>query len=434
MPKRSPHPHVAWRDGRPRFSPDQILRAAGHKGQDLRHADGSWYSRGEAVDWSDRFVASLTAAKAPQAPALPARRTKRLPPAVAAQPALPARPSARLVTVGAILNEWQTSKKFRPIADPHELAAARAAHEVYSPKSQKFYRYMAGMLERDEQTLWHCPVDALSQAHMVNLYEKLAETKGEATAKGALRTLGSALTWGKRRGRYAFAGNQGVSPTSRLGMAATRTRLRIGSRAEISALIAAADRLGLPHIGDMVTLGLWTGQRQEDRLALIDRGLVRGRRVFRQGKTGALVAIREAPELETRLAASAERRRRAGVVDPHVVIDEERWAPWPEDGNRLRLAFNAVKAEAARFCPSLAGIAAEGIKPFQESDLRATAVTWMAMAGATIPEIIAVTGHTLASATNILRHYLATNPGMADSAIGKLVAWYEGDEEAEFGI
>ena len=56
----------------------------------------------------------------------------------------------------------------------------------------------------------------------------------------------------------------------------------------------------------------------------------------------------------------------------------------------------------------------------------------MALGGATIPEICAVTGHSLQSATRILKHYLAVHPEMADAAIGKMLAWYDegGNEEA----
>ncbi|GAA2872033.1 hypothetical protein GGQ99_000951 [Aminobacter niigataensis] len=59
MPKKSPHPHVNWRDGKPRFSPGQALRVAGHKGLDLRHPDGRWYSFGEAIDWSNNFTKTI---------------------------------------------------------------------------------------------------------------------------------------------------------------------------------------------------------------------------------------------------------------------------------------------------------------------------------------------------------------------------------------
>jgi hypothetical protein len=77
-------------------------------------------------------------------------------------------------------------------------------------------------------------------------------------------------------------------------------------------------------------------------------------------------------------------------------------------------------------CPSLAD--------FWDLDLRDTAVTWMALAGATVPEIIAVTGHTLESATRILKHYLARHPEMADSAMRKMVEWYDGGGETEIGL
>lgn len=51
--------HISWRGGRPRFQPGRELRAAGHKGQDLRHPDGRWYTVGEAVDWSRNFAAKI---------------------------------------------------------------------------------------------------------------------------------------------------------------------------------------------------------------------------------------------------------------------------------------------------------------------------------------------------------------------------------------
>lgn len=72
MPKRSPHPHVSWRGGRPRFTPGPELRAAGHKSRDLKHDDGRWFSFGEAIDWSREFdVARAPATPAPEARPVP---------------------------------------------------------------------------------------------------------------------------------------------------------------------------------------------------------------------------------------------------------------------------------------------------------------------------------------------------------------------------
>lgn len=68
-------------------------------------------------------------------------------------------------------------------------------------------------------------------------------------------------------------------------------------------------------------------------------------------------------------------------------------------------------------CPSLA--------TFTDQDFRDTAVTWLANAGASIPEITSITGHSEKHVYDVLRHYLGQDPERADAAIGKLVAWLE---------
>jgi hypothetical protein len=152
-------------------------------------------------------------------------------------------------------------------------------------------------------------------------------------------------------------------------------------------------------------------------------------------------------------------------VNSRVILDEQLWQPFPDDGDRYRRRFALLRQAAAKGianeeltealqarwraeggggeepvawhvkpCPSLIGDEEIGILPFQEADLRSTAVTWMALSGATIPEIISVSGHTLASATNILKHYLVLHADMADSALNKMIAWYEDDaDETEHG-
>jgi integrase len=53
-------------------------------------------------------------------------------------------------------------------------------------------------------------------------------------------------------------------------------------------------------------------------------------------------------------------------------------------------------------------------------DLRGTAVTMLAEAGCTVPEIAAVTGHSLKHVTHILEVYLSRTHYLADAAIVKL--------------
>jgi integrase len=82
--------------------------------------------------------------------------------------------------------------------------------------------------------------------------------------------------------------------------------------------------------------------------------------------------------------------------------------------------FAELRAKAADRLPSVADIT--------DQDLRDTAVTWLARAGCTVPEISAITGHSAQSATKVQRHYLASHPELADNAIRKMVPWFDGQE------
>jgi integrase len=53
------------------------------------------------------------------------------------------------------------------------------------------------------------------------------------------------------------------------------------------------------------------------------------------------------------------------------------------------------------------------------NDLRGTAVTLLAQAGCTIPEIVSITGHTLENATRIIEKYMARTKSLSDAAISK---------------
>jgi hypothetical protein len=63
---------------------------------------------------------------------------------------------------------------------------------------------------------------------------------------------------------------------------------------------AAADAIERTSIGDSFYLGLFTGQRQTDRLIMRNESCVEGRHAFRQSKTGELVDIKEATPLSAR--------------------------------------------------------------------------------------------------------------------------------------
>jgi hypothetical protein len=54
------------------------------------------------------------------------------------------------------------------------------------------------------------------------------------------------------------------------------------------------------------------------------------------------------------------------------------------------------------------------------NDLRGTAITRLAEAGCTIPQIVAITQHSMATATRILEAYLPRTRKLADQAIARL--------------
>ena len=80
--------------------------------------------------------------------------------------------------------------------------------------------------------------------------------------------------------------------------------------------------------------------------------------------------------------------------------------PWTESG--FRAAWRK-------------GCIASGITNLTFHDIRGTAVTRLAQAGCTVPEIATFTGHSLKDVGNILdSHYLHRDDGLANSAMEKL--------------
>lgn len=385
--------HVAWREGRPRFVPSAALRALGFKGQDLRHADGTWFSPDEALAWSNEIEPQIAQRRHARA------QGKRLPKTT---------PRASFYTVNDLFEDFFKS----PRMQGQTIAEGKRLQKAASKKTIHDYRQKRDTLTRFDDLLINSPVDALRQPHVFDLYERLWQAKGLATARGCIAVLSTAISWGMKRGKVKLL----VNPCLRLGMEMPEGRIRAGTPDEMRALVIAANAIGRPEIGDNIVLGLWTGQRQNDRLALQDAGLVDGRRLFRQSKTGRIVEIRQAAELEARLTAARQRRQDWRVRPLEIICDEKARTAFKPD--HYRHVFAEVRAHAAKTTPSLSD--------FHDQDLRDTAVTWLARAGCTVPEICHITGHSAASAELILKHYLSQHHEIGDNAIAKLVAWYDG--------
>lgn len=299
-----------------------------------------------------------------------------------------------------------------------------ARRRVLSEATIRDYRSKVRSLQAFAPDLYGSDVAALTKPILIGLHEQLWEAKGHRMANAVLSVLRLALSYGVRKGLGGLTAN----PALQMGLEGTPERLRVGTIGEMESLIRAADAIGEPMIGHAIMLGLMTGQRQSDRLRLQDAGERDGGwRTFRQSKTGALVSVPETPQLAVRLAASREQRQAMGVSIVNVLVDPSRRIAYTAD--TYPKAFRRVRAAAVAGVPDEAGgwrvPPCPSLADFRDQDLRDTAVTWLANAGATEAQIRAITGHDLQTIGKILKHYMAITPEQASAAIVKLVAYLE---------
>jgi len=219
--------------------------------------------------------------------------------------------------------------------------------------------------------------------------EIAAKTPREADY--CLTVLALILAWAYHRGMTD------ANPLERPG------RVWRGSRAEFvwtdeqcaDFLRTCPAQLRLPFL-----LARDAGQREADILALTWSAYDGKTLRLRQGKTGRRVAVPVSAELKAELDAT---KRRAVTI-----CTNSRGEPWTVDG--FKSSWGKHKLPGLTF-----------------QDLRGTAVTRLAVAGCSTPEIAGVTGHSLKSVDQILdKHYLHRDQRLSESAVAKLEAHQSG--------
>jgi hypothetical protein len=202
----------------------------------------------------------------------------------------------------------------------------------------------------------------------------------------------------------------------------------------IDAIVAMADALALPSIGDAILLAADTGQRESDLLAF--RRMPRrpdGRRWMRlqQGKTGVWIDIPFTARLDQRIDQAEARHRareeaarktgKATIASTRLLVRETDGKPWPQE------AF--IRAVAEVRTAAIAGSEKHGLEPCPEMaglqfrDLRRTIIVRLAEAGVDLPGIAAISGHKIELCKKILETYLPRTSKMAAAAIEKLEAY-----------
>jgi integrase len=140
------------------------------------------------------------------------------------------------------------------------------------------------------------------------------------------------------------------------------------------------------------------GQREGDVLALAWSQYTGEVIRMRQGKTKVLLDVPVIAELRGTLEAAEKK-------SPTMVVSETTQRPYKVHNFTHR--FAEIRDAA-------------GLRHLQFRDLRRSAVVALAEAGCEIPEISAITGHSLTRCVAILETYLPRNSVMARNAVTKL--------------
>jgi len=207
---------------------------------------------------------------------------------------------------------------------------------------------------------------------------------------------------------YALKKIEGIkiNPFDKLGIKKNKPRQQIWLDLDGDDLFVHVDlmkktalEMGLPSIALAIDLGLWTTQRENDLLALpwnkYDGKVIK----LRQKKTGVWVEIPVMPQLRQGL----DRAHRNNAL---MLISERTGKSYSKD--HFGDIFREVRIKA--------GLSDN----FQFRDFRRTSIVLMAMAGCTVPEITAISGHTNAEVTDILETYMPRNSHMARNAVDKM--------------
>lgn len=278
------------------------------------------------------------------------------------------------------------------------------------PTNADTARAYRSYLKMIEEEFGEMPIAALKDPECRGEFKKWRDGMSATPRKAdyAWTVLARVFSVAKDRGRIP------VNPCERGGrLYESDRREKIWKADDIRAFFKAASK----QLCDALMLALWTGQRQGALLGLTWSAYDGSRislRVKRKGKkAGGYKSITVPVGAPLKAMLDDMKQDRAAAT---TILTSTRGVPWTSDGFRSswEKAFERAKLGDLHF-----------------HDLRGTAVTRLALAGCTVPEIASITGHSLKDVERILDvHYLGGRIELAEAAIVKLNAAYGSGTEA----
>lgn len=198
-------------------------------------------------------------------------------------------------------------------------------------------------------------------------------------------------------------------------------------------MIAAADKLDWMSVGVAIRINWWLGQREADILSLGHNFNPAAVLDLVQGKTAGNVylPVGMVDEIGTAVAAlrAEQQERKLGGI--RLLIDERNGLLWDE--HRFRKAIQHVRicaVEEARWNIRQKTPGWEGrdeawvdrqLMQLTFMRLRHTVVTMLYRAGCEVPEIAAITGHTIGSVNSVIERYGLRDEITAGNAMQKRI-------------
>lgn len=247
------------------------------------------------------------------------------------------------------------------------------------------------MLSKAESEFGTMPLAALDDPQVRQVFLQwradVASMSGPREADHRLSVVSAALTWARD---YGMISHNHVAGFRRLHHVDRSEK--IWTDKEINAFMAVAPI----EMQQALILALHTGQRQGDLLRLSWTNYDGVSISIRQGKTGQHVSI----PCTVRLRAMLDAMERKATV---ILATKTGQAFKPR-------YFKHVWAKTAREA---------GVEQLHFNDLRGTAITLLAEAGCSIPQIASISGHSLKTVTEILERYLARTSTLSAEAINR---------------
>jgi hypothetical protein len=336
------------------------------------------------------------------------------------QHTLPAEEGAAIARARALNEAADAARERRHTVAPrgpmtlHDLIGAYRASEFFLEKRAKTRQGYDDCIKRLEEWAGDMPLAVIDRDRVEKLYR--ARRKAAPVYAASIMRVGRLIFgWGRHKKLVA------ENPFEGQKVARGTARQPIWSHEAVAAVVAAADAMGAGSIGTAVALNEWFGQRAGDLVALSWAGRRDGGLRHVQSKTGVEVFLPFAGLPRPVLARlNRERRRWADrpVRPATILADDATGRPWSY-GSFYR-TFVEVRARAAADARDAgdADLAAE-LEKLQLLWLRHTAVTRFADEGVEVPDICAITGHSLQAGFDIVDRYMSKTRRMARRAVAQ---------------